>query len=72
LTLDNAFASLVNKVSSCNKKLLIKPKDVKGSYLINKLEGSHSCGGIMPPGGKLPRLDIEKIKAWICQGAPNN
>lgn len=70
--MDRTFSSLVNKVSSCNKKLLVKPGDAAGSYLVNKVEGTHSCGGAMPPGARLPKVDIEKLKAWICQGAKDN
>ena len=30
------------------------------------------AGPLMPPSGKLSDCDIEKIEAWIADGAPNN
>jgi len=39
------------------------------SYLIQKLEGSASGGGIMPPGGALSQTNIDMIRQWITDGA---
>ncbi len=39
------------------------------SYLIQKLEGTASGGGIMPPGGALPQTSIDTIRQWITDGA---
>jgi hypothetical protein len=39
------------------------------SYLIQKLEGTASGGGMMPPGGALPQASIDTIRQWIMDGA---
>ena len=39
------------------------------SYLVQKLEGSASGGGIMPPGGALSQTNIDMIRQWISDGA---
>ena len=39
------------------------------SYLIQKLEGTASGGGIMPPGGALSQTNIDMIRQWISDGA---
>ncbi len=39
------------------------------SYLIQKLEGSASGGGIMPPSGALAQSSIDMIRQWITDGA---
>jgi len=38
--------------------------------LVGRIENTN--GPLMPPGGKLSACDIDKIKAWIAAGAPNN
>ena len=50
------------------------PGDANGSYLIHKLEGrSDIVGSRMPLGGPfLAQADIDVIRTWIAQGAPNN
>lgn len=43
------------------------------SYLIHKLEGTQSVGSRMPLGGPfLDQATIDRIRAWINAGAPNN
>jgi hypothetical protein len=37
--------------------------------LMNRITGA---GNLMPPSGKLPKCDIERIRTWVEQGAPNN
>jgi hypothetical protein len=48
--------------------------DSESSYLINKLEGTHlDIGGVgaqMPLGGMLSQEQIDEIRAWIDEGAP--
>jgi hypothetical protein len=39
------------------------------SYLVQKLEGTAATGGVMPPSGMLPQVDIDVIKQWITDGA---
>ncbi len=48
------------------------PGDPENSLLVQKLEGTQAEGAIMPPAGKLPDADIQKIIDWISVGAPNN
>lgn len=45
-------------------------KDAAGSLLAQKLLGSQTIGGIMPPGGKLLDPEIQLILDWINAGAP--
>jgi hypothetical protein len=52
----------------------VVPGDPGGSYLIHKLEGrSDIVGDRMPFGGpSLAQTDIDVIRTWIAQGAPND
>jgi hypothetical protein len=69
-----AYAELVNVVSTCGGKKQVDPGSPSTSYLVNKVTGVGMCsGGIMPKmGGELTTAQIAAIRAWICQGAPNN
>jgi len=70
-----SFGSLVGVASSaCASRVRVVRGSVSTSYLINKLTGVGLCsGGIMPVnGGPLPSSQIDLIRAWICNGAPNN
>jgi hypothetical protein len=70
-----SYAQLVNVPSStCSGKTRVKPAAVAESYIINKLTGVGICNGSMMPkvGGPLPAAQIDTIRRWICQGAPNN
>jgi mono/diheme cytochrome c family protein len=51
---------------------VIIPGDSANSLLVQKLQGTASSGGIMPPGGKLPEATIQLIIDWINAGAPEN
>jgi cytochrome c5 len=42
------------------------------SLLAQKLQGTQTQGGVMPPGGKLPASEIKVILDWIAAGAPEN
>jgi len=46
------------------------PGNVDESLLAQKLLGTATTGGIMPPGGKLPDATIQIILDWIAAGAP--
>jgi uncharacterized protein (TIGR03118 family) len=72
LTAGHSFASIVGVASIEQPTLMrVKPGDAANSYLIQKLEGT--AGTQMPLGGPpLPQATIDKIKAWINSGAPNN
>ena len=70
-----AYNELVNAQSAGKPGAVrVVPGDPNGSYLIQKLEGrSDIIGSRMPVGGPfLPQTDIEVIRSWIAQGAPNN
>jgi mono/diheme cytochrome c family protein len=51
---------------------VVVPGDADGSLLAQKLLGTQSEGNIMPPGGKLPDEEIQRILDWIASGAPDN
>jgi uncharacterized protein (TIGR03118 family) len=80
LTAGNTFASVVNVTSlELPPVVRIKPNDVENSYLIQKILGATGIvGGRMPLGcgtTSNPCLDqatIDKVKAWVNQGALNN
>ena len=72
-----AFASLVNVKSAESALMRVKPGAPSESYLIFKLEGTQTqvggSGAQMPFNGiPLPAAQIELIRRWISQGAPNN
>jgi hypothetical protein len=74
----NAYASIVN-VPSVEAPALdrVEPGDPDASYLVHKIQGTFASvggsGGRMPLGqGALPQEDIDRIRAWIVAGAPNN
>jgi len=62
LTEDNSYDAITNGV-------YIVPNDLEASVLYQRLQGNPS---VMPPSGRLPSMDIELVKSWIEQGAPDN
>ncbi len=62
LTENNAYESMVNEA-------YVIPENAEGSTFYQRLLGNPT---IMPPSGALPDSDIEIIRRWIEQGAPNN
>ncbi len=70
-----AFGSLVGAGSStCAGRVRVTAGSVTASYLINKLTNTGICNGNAMPlsGGPLPAAQINLLRSWICQGAPNN
>lgn len=70
-----AFGSLVNvSASQCGSRLRVAPGDPAASYLMDKLLGVDLCYGSQMPkiGVSLAKNDIDRIGAWICNGAQNN
>ncbi len=66
----NSYTMLVGIASSQNAGIQrVNPGDMNNSYLIQKLEGTASGGGQMPPSGPLPQADIDIIRQWITDGA---
>ena len=52
---------------------LVTPLNPTNSYLMTKLTSNGSSGQQMPLGGAvLPEGDLEIIRTWIIQGAPDN
>lgn len=47
----------------------VVPGDVNASVLAQKVLGTQTSGGMMPPGQALPQEDIDTILAWIEGGA---
>lgn len=77
LTLEagKSFAELVNGASSeCGARKLVAPGAPSSSYLMDKLLGTNLCSGSQMPkaGTSIPSTQIDLIRGWICQGAPNN
>lgn len=72
-TASTGYADLVNVASGqCSTRLLVKPNDVAGSYLMNKLLGSGMCFGSQMPkaGGGLTTAELDTVRAWILSNAP--
>ncbi len=72
LNLDSAasYTMLVGVQSSQDPGFMrVEPGDPDNSYLVQKLEGTASGGGSMPPSGALPQADIDTIRQWIFDGA---
>ncbi|MBI4529901.1 MAG: hypothetical protein HY709_00110 [Candidatus Latescibacteria bacterium] len=72
-----SYSNIVNKPSrEAPSVMRVKPSDPDNSYLYRKIRGEQrSVGGSgerMPLGGSLSSSQIETIKNWITQGAPNN
>ena len=70
-----SFAELVNVASSqCATRKLVTPGAPGSSYLMDKLLGKDLCMGSQMPkaGTSLPTAQIDAVRSWICQGAPNN
>ena len=52
----------------------VEPCAIDQSYLIKKIEGTQTVGPRMPPDGSpfLPEAEVQVIKDWIKEGAPND
>jgi mono/diheme cytochrome c family protein len=57
-------------INSGNNGPAVFPGDPDGSLLAQKLLGTQSIGGVMPPSGALPSGQIQLILDWIAAGAP--
>ena len=73
----NLWGAIVNVKSTQSALNLVEPGDPDKSYLYLKLTGAQlSAGGSgeqMPfQAGQLDAGQLELIRAWIAQGAPNN
>ncbi len=67
---DASFATLVNVTSVQDGNFVrVVPFEPDNSYLVHKLEGTATVGGVMPPTGMLQPADIALIRQWITDGA---
>ena len=65
----STYESVIN--SGVNGPAVV-PGDPEASPLAQKLLGTQTLGGIMPPSGALPDELIQVILEWIAAGARNN
>jgi len=61
------YTSIIN---SGDNGPAVLPGDVDGSLLAQKLLGTQTIGGIMPPVAKLTEAEIQTVIEWIRAGAP--
>jgi len=78
-TAANAYGGLVNVSSSsamCGSYMRVLPNQPDQSYLVFKLQGSGACfaGSRMPkaPQTPLTSTQVQLVRDWIANGAPNN
>ena len=68
-----SYAQTVNVVSRDHAPaLLIRPNDLSGSVIYQKIANTGKYGGRMPKDQSLTTAQINTIGAWILAGAPNN
>lgn len=77
LTQAASYTELVGTPSSqCSAVNRVLASDPDQSYLVWKLNGAGNgtcfSGSEMPKGGKLPAAQIQLVRDWIANGAPNN
>jgi mono/diheme cytochrome c family protein len=65
-------SSYQSVMTSGNNAPVVTPGDAANSLLAQKMLGTQSQGGIMPPGGLLPSDLVRVIVDWINAGAPDN
>jgi hypothetical protein len=73
LDAQNSYAMLVGIASNqAPGTLRVAPGNPDASYLIQKMEGTATVGGVMPPGGSIAQPSIDIVRAWITAGAADN
>jgi hypothetical protein len=75
LTAGAAYAAIVGiAATECTSTKLVAPGQPDQSYLVFKLEGSGTCftGSRMPKGAALTAAQIQLVRDWVANGAPNN
>lgn len=65
-------ANLVGVASANWGGVLVVAGDPAASILYRKLTGDGGVGDRMPQGGALGAGDIETVRRWIAEGAPDN
>ena len=67
---DAAFMTLVNVLSVEDGNFVrVLPGQPNNSYLVHKLQGVATVGGVMPPTGMLGAPEIAAVQQWITDGA---
>ncbi len=73
LDLSNADASLMSLVDVPSEQdanfVRVLPGEPDNSYLVQKMQGTASAGGVMPPSGMLGTAEIDAVRLWISNGA---
>lgn len=74
LTAGNAYANIVDVTAVQNPGLKrIEPGDPDNSYLVRKIQGTGIVANRMPLGSApLTDAEINLVRAWVLDGAPNN
>lgn len=74
LTAGDAYSNIVNVPAVQNSQLMrIEPGNPDDSYLVRKIQGSGIVANRMPLGGPpLSQEEIQMIRQWVIEGAPNN
>jgi len=77
LSSGQAYANIVNVPSIESSLMRVKPSEPDSSYLVHKIQGTQGTvggsGGQMPLGRTaLSQAQIDVIRQWITDGAPNN
>lgn len=69
------YAELVGVLSiQCSNQQLVAPGQPGSSYLVNKLTGMGMCSGSRMPkqAAAFTTTQVDVVRAWIGNGAPNN
>jgi len=79
LSRDVLYKQLIDRVSTCDgTTALVVPGSPEDSLLVDKLAartegGEPACGSGMPlVGAAVSRQDLDAIRAWIADGAPDS
>jgi hypothetical protein len=79
LTAGVAYNHLINTptlYSACSPNVMVRPGDPAHSDLVSALTGSGVCASFIPPmpqyAAALSSTEIQTLREWICEGAPNN
>jgi hypothetical protein len=72
----NSYDAIFEVPSNQSDFDLVYPGDTERSYLYSKIAAPYEnvviSGGVMPTGGQLTLLDVDKIRFWIYGGAPDD
>lgn len=74
LSAGESYGNLVGVPSGQVALNRVEPNDPDNSYLVRKLEGAVGIGGEQMPrnAAPLPPAEVQAIRDWITNGAPND